>query len=99
MPVELKKEIWECPGEAHEKDMCFNPSTQDVYGEGAHYCDVCDGEYYVSYRVYAEELAHQEHMKEWMRLRKIQIEEQKEQQKLIDKIMTLPKSNVNNGVS
>jgi len=94
MAVELKKEIWECPGEAHNMDMQFNPSTQGPYGDGYHDCHVCDGEFYVSYRIYKEEIEHQEHMAEWIKQRNIRLAEEKEQQKLVDKIMSFPKLKV-----
>lgn len=83
MPVELKKELWECPGEAHHKDMCFNPNSQGPYGDGYHECDVCDGEYYISYRDYKAEIEFQQRCKEF-----------REQAKLINKISTLPQVNV-----
>jgi len=37
-------EYTECPGEAHELDNHFNPSSQGPYGPGYHYCEVCDDE-------------------------------------------------------
>lgn len=37
-------ELTECPGEAHELDGGFNPSSQGPYGPGYHYCEVCDNE-------------------------------------------------------
>ena len=36
------EDLWECPGEAHELDNTFNPSSQDAYGPGYHDCDLCD---------------------------------------------------------
>lgn len=94
MAVDLTKEIWDCPGEAHDLDMRFNPSSQGPYSEGYHHCDVCDGEFLVSYRVYLEEIAYRKWAKEAARKRKIRLAEEKEQRKTIDAIMSTPRLNI-----
>lgn len=94
MAVELTKEIWDCPGEAHNMDMRFNPSSQGPYGDGFHHCDLCENEGLVSYRVYKEEIAYQEYMVVWREKQRIKRLEEREQQKTIDAIMSAPRVNV-----
>jgi hypothetical protein len=79
----VTEELWECPGEAHELDNTFNPGTQDVYGPGYFDCYVCENNCYVTYDVYIEEVEYQRDMKEKM-----------EQARLVEKIMSFPKSDV-----
>lgn len=62
---EIEDKLWECPGEAHELDNTFNPSSQGPYGPGYHDCDVCDNEYYVTFEVYTEELEWQQQVEDW----------------------------------
>lgn len=76
----MSEKLWDCPGEAHELDMGFSPSLQGPYGPGYHYCDVCDGDNFVTKEVYYEELERQEEVKRRMEERK----RWKEEQKVID---------------
>lgn len=44
----------ECPGEAHELDNNFNPSSQGPYGPGYHDCNVCYGDGFVTPLIYEQ---------------------------------------------
>jgi hypothetical protein len=72
----------ECPGEAHEKDGDFNPSTQGPYGPGYHDCDVCDNECEITEEEYQE-------WKEWQQ----RIKEDREHRALIKKLEAAKKMN------
>lgn len=88
--------LMECPGEAHIKDMCFNPGSQGPYGDGAHSCDLCDNEGEITFLIYkrwARDV--RSHIKS-VEERRIRLAEEKEQAKLVDAIMKLPQANVPN---
>ena len=87
-------QLVECPGEAHIKDGCFNPTSQDCYGPGAHNCDLCENEGEITFIEYKSWAKQVKYYLERVEARRIKLEEEKEQAKLVKSIMNLPKSNV-----
>lgn len=65
-------EMIECPGEAHELDGGFNPTTQGPYYPGYHECDLCWGENEITIEDYED----------WKELQK-KLEEDRKHRELI----------------
>ncbi len=80
----------ECPGEAHRKDMSFNPGSQGPYGDGYHDCIWCEGEYYITQEVYDGWLG----MEKRLTAFRERIKEEKDQERTIRKLQQSVKTNI-----